>query len=539
MTRLSCADAGRTIRLVGFAALAMLAVHTAPAAEAPAWRAITPTLPDKTVTLTGHDLTFDQVVAVARQGEAVELSPEALRHQEDTYKLLLEAAAEGLPVAGFNRGSEGTTPVFDGDPAAPEIAAATSARLLEILAAGASPPGAPEIAEEETVRAVMVVRANTLLYSPASPPVAGMLLAFLNDRITPVAAPGGVLKAIGAAMVGKGDVYYRGRRMPAAQALTDAGLMPLAPSGMDDHALIDSGAELVARAAILAADGAHALDWADVIYAMALDGADANVAPFSLPAQANRPFQWLNWEAFRVLDMLKGSYLLADDPGRLSALPEPLRTLPGHQGAAWMAWGTLRDTVLVALNASDQPLALRVDLSPRESPELAAAQIKKFYVRGGRANGNHRGYVVETVNDDLSPITVPVAGFAFALESLDAVLGQGSGRPRGPDGSGSAADRARKSLDDTLRLLSLDLLAAAASIDQRMAEDPARALGTVPTAVMTELRKAVPAGTESAAIRAAAYEFLARDPIAAFVGSAQPAPGSDEPIPLAQERISR
>ena len=39
---------------------------------------ITPTMADHTITLTGHDLTIEQVIAVARDGAQVRYSPEAI-----------------------------------------------------------------------------------------------------------------------------------------------------------------------------------------------------------------------------------------------------------------------------------------------------------------------------------------------------------------------------------------------------------------------------------------------------------------------------
>src|SRR5882757_10407582 len=63
---------------------------------------ITPTMADKTITLTGHDLTIDQIVQVARYGAKVQLSPEARQREADNYGLLLEAAAEGVAVYWFN-----------------------------------------------------------------------------------------------------------------------------------------------------------------------------------------------------------------------------------------------------------------------------------------------------------------------------------------------------------------------------------------------------------------------------------------------------
>jgi histidine ammonia-lyase len=62
------------------------------------YRPISVTMSDRAVTLTGHDLTIDQIVMVARHGARVALSDEAKQRQADNYGLLLEASAEGIPV---------------------------------------------------------------------------------------------------------------------------------------------------------------------------------------------------------------------------------------------------------------------------------------------------------------------------------------------------------------------------------------------------------------------------------------------------------
>jgi histidine ammonia-lyase len=87
-----------------------------------AYHLITSSQADKTVVLTGHDLTVEQVVEVARFGAKVELSPEARQRSADAYGLLLEAAPEGVPVYWFNRGSGAgrQTVIFAGDALAPE-----------------------------------------------------------------------------------------------------------------------------------------------------------------------------------------------------------------------------------------------------------------------------------------------------------------------------------------------------------------------------------------------------------------------------------
>src|SRR5215472_13254227 len=67
------------------------------------YHVITSTQSQRVITLTGRDLTIDQVIAVARDGAQVRLSAEARQRQEDNYGLLLEAQLEGVPIYRFNR----------------------------------------------------------------------------------------------------------------------------------------------------------------------------------------------------------------------------------------------------------------------------------------------------------------------------------------------------------------------------------------------------------------------------------------------------
>src|SRR5580658_10488773 len=142
-----------------------------------AYSAITPTEADKLITLTGSDLTDDQVVEVARYGAKVQLASAARARSADAYGLLLEAAAEGVSVYWFNRGSGAgrETVIFSGDPLAAANKAMLEKRQLQIFQGGAHSGLGPEVNDEAIVRAMMVVRANTMSYEAASPPLTQML----------------------------------------------------------------------------------------------------------------------------------------------------------------------------------------------------------------------------------------------------------------------------------------------------------------------------------------------------------------------------
>ena len=134
--------------------------------------------------------------------------------------------------------------MFTGDPMSPENKPAIAARELADFQRGVRSGYGPEIDSEELVRAMMAIRANTLTYASASPQLTQMLIDLLNNDITPGDSVGrcsgegdlAQITNVEGTMVGVGEAYYHGVRMPAAEALAKAGLKPLQPFGADDDA---------------------------------------------------------------------------------------------------------------------------------------------------------------------------------------------------------------------------------------------------------------------------------------------------------------
>ena len=525
------------------------------------YRPIVPSRAGDSIILTGHDLTIDQVVAIARYGAKVALSAEAKQRQSDAYGLLLEASAEGIAVYGFNRGAGAGREVvlFTGDPLAPDNKALLSKRVARMFLNGPRQGIGPEVAEEEIVRALMAVRANTMIYEAASPALSGLLIEMLNRRVTPVvqsrgslgeadlAAMANVLGAMG----GAGDAYYQGRRMSAAAALAAAGLKPLQPSDVVyPSALTSTNAYSVGQGALLVHDAKLALDWADLILAIDLEAMNSSVTPLTTPVQANRPFKYLNLEAARVLDMIKGSYLFDVDAKRIIQDPESQRASFSRQGAAWKAWSTLRDTMLTQINSSDHNPAVKVQVAPEDSWELDTPQMRQYYVKGGPASHGQHGFVFSNANWDPYPLANEIEAFTNALANMDVAVVQriyrfsstfftvvapkdvltqeqleasvqsdvdgynptaiwqdiqGLAQMVTPEGNPISNDveelqaqtvqkvtRARRVVDDTLLLLGEDLLTATFWMDVRRVQSPGRNFGRAPTAAWTALRQVVP-----------------------------------------------
>jgi histidine ammonia-lyase len=569
----------------------MLGVGTAAAGAAPAYHPIDQTLTGTTIVLTGHDLSFDALMQIARHGARVRLSSEARQQEADNYGMLLEAQAEGVPVYILNRGGGlgRAKIVLEGDALSPDNKAKVEQRELAAFEQGALEGDGPEIADEELVRAVMAIRANSMVFETPSPQLSQMLLDLLNADITPVMQSRGtvgesdlyVLGNICGAMVGKGEVYVHGVRMSAADALRVAGLPTLKPFALDSSTLANSNGYSTALAALLVVEGKQALDWADLTDAIDLNGMNGSITPLSLPVQMKRPSPWLNWDAARLLEMLKGSYLFNDDPERILADADSLRASSIRQGAAWQAWAALRDAVALQMNSSDHNPLINVGLSPKDSWELATPQMMKYFVRGGRYSNGKHGYVVSSANWDPYPMANEVEAFTNAVANLGVVVTQRMFRFNNPfftvldptkntqmqailhaprasttlsmslwqelqllavpvpaegvstDSQGNGdiesqaalkASRGRQAVDVMLHLLGQDLLNGAYWLDLRSVETPGRQYGSASALALAAFRQALPDMETSRPSAPPAYEFIKRTPVDRFFSTSLSGP---------------
>ncbi len=579
---------GTAYRRVAIAA-ALIALSASSLAN-PDYETIEYTQSDRTITLTGQDMTLEDVIAIARRGATVELSDEARQRAADAYGLLLQGAAEGVPIYWFNRGAGSARHIwmFQGSPMTPENKKYLEERQLASFRGAGLGGYPPELDEEALVRAMMAIRSNTMTYEAASPGLTQALLDLLNYRITPVVkARGslgegdlGIVAQLGGAMVGAGEVYYRGERMPASEALEKAGLEPLKPFGADTAALISTNVYAIAQTALLLDEAERLLDWNDMSYAMAVNGMNSSLTPISMPVQTNRPYPWLNWNAGKIMDMVSGSYLLEADPDRIIQDPISMRASTQRAGSAWKAWAQLRDTTLIAMNSSDHNPAVRPGLTPDSSPELATSQFMQYYIRGGELSNGKSGYILSNSNWDPYPMANEIEYFTIGLANLYVAVTQrierfsnpfftvienpdrfnpgvggylpvalwqelsGHINPVAPQGQAIVATvedleaqtwlkvtRARQAVDVGMHLTAQDILTAAHWMELRKAQDPSRSFGEAPTAALAALREAVPKGqrtTKPVGVRA--YEFMWATPATTFYpGGPSKPPGIDIP----------
>jgi histidine ammonia-lyase len=315
--------------------------------------------------LSGTELQPRDVIAVARGGLKVALSDPAREAMEHSADVVARLAASDDPAYGVSTGFGSLANVKIPAPRRQELQRA----LIRSHAAGMGEPVAIEI-----VRAMMLLRARSLSmgFSGARPLVAETILALLNARITPVVPEFGSLGASGdlaplahcaLALLGEGLVNVEGdpTPVPAADALTRAGIEPLELTAKEGLALINGTDGSLGMLIMAIADLEHLLKVADLATAMSVEALLGTDRVFADELLALRPQPGQAESASNIGRLLAGSAIVAShrygDPRVQDAYS--LRCAPQVAGAA-------RDTVAhcsgVAANelrsAIDNPMVL-------------------------------------------------------------------------------------------------------------------------------------------------------------------------------------
>jgi phenylalanine ammonia-lyase len=213
------------------------------------------TTPLQAVSLSQEPLTLEEIVAVARHGWPVELSPEpeVRRPIEESRRTLERKLARGEIVYGVNTGFGGNARfVIPADELAHH-----QRNLLEFLSCGVGEP-----IPAEAVRAAVLLRANALArgFSAVRIVVIERLLDLLNHGITPVVPRFGSVGASGdlcpsayiaRAMSGRGEVFLQGSLTPAAAALAREGIEPLTLEAKEGLALLNGTTVMTGVAALV------------------------------------------------------------------------------------------------------------------------------------------------------------------------------------------------------------------------------------------------------------------------------------------------
>jgi histidine ammonia-lyase len=318
------------------------------------------------VALTGDDLLVADVWTVAVERAPAGLS-ELARERMRAARDLVQRAAHGTREhtyginTGFGRFVSRSIPE--------ELAGELQLRLLRSHACGVGPPY-----DDEVVRAAMLLRANTLAKgcSGARVETAELLLECLNGGLVPYVPSRGSVGASGdlaplahlaLPLIGEGEAWVDGDRLPGAQALARLGLEPIVLEAKEGLSLVNGTQFMAAFCALGLVRARRLATVADLACALSLEALQGSRASFLPQIHALRPLPGQGDSETNVLRLLEDSAII--EAHRWCDKVQDaysLRCAAQVHGAARDLLDYVDGTISVELNAAtDNPLVLVAD----------------------------------------------------------------------------------------------------------------------------------------------------------------------------------
>ena len=455
--------------------------------------------------LDGGPLVLDDVEAVARARRPVALAPAAVERLAAARAFVDRLAAGSEPIYGITTGVGKLKDVV-----IPPADRAALQRNLVLSHAGGV--GAP-LAETET-RAVLLLLAASLARgaSGVRPLVVETLIACLNRGLHPVVPEQGSVGSSGdlaplahvaACLIGEGEAWIAGRRAPAREALSAAGVTPLALQTKEGLALLNGTHLMAGLGALVVLDAARLARLADVAGAMSLEALMGTNAAFDPRIHALRPHPGQRAVAANLVKLTAASGIIEShrDCTRVQDAYS-LRCMPQVHGSAREAIGFARGVVERELGAvSDNPLVFPADgavlsggnfhgevlglaldtlavglaqlagISERRSDRLVNPLTNEglppFLARGGGVNSGYMiaQYTAAALVAELRTLAHPA--------SVDSIPTSGLQEDYNAMGAGAAL-KARRSVGLARQVLAIELLLAAQALDLRAPLVPGR-----------------------------------------------------------------
>src|SRR5207249_7517710 len=368
---------------------------------------------------------------------------------------------------------------------------------------------------EPEVRAMMLLRANVLAlgFSGIRLEVIEMLCQMLNRRVCPVIPEKGSVGASGdlaplahlaLTLIGEGEAFFEGERMPSADALDRAKMKPVQLEPKEGLALLNGtqGMHAVGGLALLRAKRLACV--ADVCGAMSLEALLGTSAAFDLRLQNARPHPGQKAAAEHLLSILERSEIreshLENDPRVQDAYS--LRCIPQVHGAVRGALAHAREVVEIESgSATDNPLVFAESGEVLSGGNFHGAPLALAFDYAAMALTDLMSITERRIdrlvnpdaNEDLPPFLTthpgPASGFmmlqivAAALLSEAKVLAHPASIDNVPTDGGkedhvsmgmTAAIKLRSIVENAERMIAIELITAAEGLEYRAPLQPGR-----------------------------------------------------------------
>jgi len=454
------------------------------------------------IVVSGAGLTIRDVVKVAREGEKVELHPDALERIKKCRAMLEKKIQAREIVYGVNTGiGEFSEMVLD-DAQIKDF----QKYLIYNHAAGIGDP-----LPIEDVRAAMFGRVNVHAHgnSGCRPEITLTLVEMLNQGVTPMVCEKGSVGACGdlapmsqiaLLMLGEGQAYYQDVLYEGEVALEKAGIPVPGLEARDGLATINGSNVITGMSALMLVDTDSWLKQAEIAACMSLEALKANMKPYTPKLHEVRGFPGAVRSARAVQKIIREGDLAE---GRLKVKVQDaysMRSTPQVIGTAHDAVAWARQQVEIELNGvgdnpiffpdenlqlsganfQGTPIALPMDMvgvavtfvsvmSERRmnrlnNPALSVG-LPSFLTKGG---GMFSGLMLSQYTADMQIVEQRILSAPASIQSIPAAADQEDFVSMGMN----TALKNRQILDNAYGVLGIEFMAAAQALDLReMIED--------------------------------------------------------------------
>jgi histidine ammonia-lyase len=310
--------------------------------------------------LDGNSLTLESFREIVIGGKAVSLSPDAKIKLKKSREIVDRAAESGERVYSINTGFGYLSKVTVSKDQLDE---------LQVNLIRSHCTGLGDLHTELESRAILLLRTNCVAkgFCGVRPELVDLLIEMLNRKVHPAIPTKGSVGACGdlaplahlaAVLIGEGDAFFQGEKMPGLQALTKAGLKPIKLGPKEGLSLINGTQQMTGLGALTLLQAEELADLADVICTGSLEGTLGTPKAFTAWVQETRPYPGQILSAKRMRSFMEGSEIYQSHVG-CSRVQDSysFRCAPQVHGGIRDLLGYVRNTLSIELNAAtDNPL---------------------------------------------------------------------------------------------------------------------------------------------------------------------------------------
>ncbi|MFC0524387.1 histidine ammonia-lyase [Pontibacillus salicampi] len=311
------------------------------------------------LTLTGSDLTMNDVFRVCYEKESVQIAPSSMKRVKHSRQAVEAIVTRQETVYGITTGFGKFSDVKIQERDVHDL----QHHLIRSHACGVGDPF-----DEKVSRAMVLLRLNALLkgYSGVRDDVINQLVLLINQQIHPVIPQQGSLGASGdlaplshlaLVLIGEGKVMYHNELYTTEKVFQKEGITPIRLQAKEGLALINGTQAMTAQGIINYIEAEKLALQADWIASLTLEGLNGIIDAFHPSIHKARGYQEQIDVAARIRTILSDSKLTTSQGELRVQDAYSLRCIPQVHGASWQSLAYVKDKLTIEANAAtDNPL---------------------------------------------------------------------------------------------------------------------------------------------------------------------------------------